>query len=201
MKNKKLLIAGGVALGLGIIYFFWKKSKGDDSKKKIDLDETLEIDEFIDEDADLLPDLPTTRPSTVVVPIGTRPVRPLKTDPKKFMIGRMNIYISTTDVNYIWFYIQNRPSRLNVNADYLKVGNRVKLNNAGILTGTYPITKIWIDTNGNIGAVGLPIRKDKFVPVKDDRSLEGKAYFTPDEKYLAINGFQFECSDVLNDLN
>jgi hypothetical protein len=209
MKNKNILIAGGVALGLGLIYFFWKKSKKDDETEK-DAQIVDEGDDVQETDTSLItaPDSIAPRP-----PRAPRPPAPSPSpspNPKKFMIGRMNIAKKYPFIpfNLVWFYLQNRPAQLDSNADYLIQGGRVKLNNAGVLTGEHLIQSRWIDENDKIGAISINIPKKKFVPVKDDRTLQDRAYFTPAKKLsellISSSSFdgstQFECDDVLTDI-
>jgi hypothetical protein len=217
MKNKNILIAGGVALGLGLIYFFWKKSKKDDETEKdaeiVDEGDDVQIvdegDDVQETDTSLItaPDSIEARPPRTPRP--PRTLRPLPSpapstspNPKKFMIGRMNIAKTYPfiPINLVWFYLQNRPAQLDSNADYFIQGGRVKLNNAGVLTGEYLIQSRWIDGNGKIGAISLNIPKKKFVPVKDDRTLQDIAYFTPVSSSSFDGSTQFECDDVLTDI-
>ncbi len=211
MKNKNLIIAGGVALGLGIIYFFWKKGKGDDSKKKSDLDETSEIDEFIDEDADLLPDLsqqPTTAQPSINLgnivqnPISIGTVRPLRKDPfegcEVYNVDRLVFRRNYDSFNGVWVYFTNRPKQ----TDFNRVSGTWSLVDAGNISGNYSIRDRFIDVNGNIGAVEIRINKNRYTPSSNDTSLRNIAKFVkcPSSSFEGNGNNKFECDDLLTDI-
>ena len=134
-KKKKIII--GVVVGVVIIgviaYYMKSKKKKNQENKSADADLDLDIPEVIIDDSGKMTTVDMSSDNT--------------DGRDTFPMG----YLSDSGGSIHAVHLNKRPKD-----GTIKVGQKVRITNTSF-DGTYPVTKIWIDKSGNVGAVYLEI--------------------------------------------
>jgi hypothetical protein len=186
LDKKKMMIIGGILLAVGVGVYFWRKRKAEsDALEDLDedslIDEEAESDELkksttatdVNEDSkNKIADIKTKRP-LLVSPNKKRPIKSIGCPPNAVRMG----YLQRQGGNpmlAIHIAGEDRPKV----RGFIKRGDRINISGTSF-DGTYKISKLWTDANGNVGAVYIylpPIKyKSRETP---DRTFENKACIT-----------------------
>ena len=183
LDKKKMMIIGGVLLAVVIGVYFWRKRKAE-----ADALEDLDEDALIDEEAeskelkksttatdetdakDKIAEIKSKRP-LLFSPNNKRPSNTKGCPPNSVRMGYLQ---RPKDSPLLSVHIagEDRPKARSI----LRSGYTIKITGTSKFDGNHRVFKTWSDKNGNIGAVYIMVKPQKYASTETaDRTFENKA--------------------------